>query len=44
MENFAVPANELETSILELTEEIDATWKLGFLEERIRLAVFVSKI
>lgn len=43
MENFSIPANDLESSISELTEEIDAAWELNFLEDRTRLAIFVSK-
>lgn len=43
MENFSIPANDLKSSISELTEEIDAAWELNFLEERTRLAIFVSK-
>lgn len=43
MENFSIPANDLESTIFKLTEEINATWKLSFLEERTRIAVFVSK-
>jgi formyltetrahydrofolate deformylase len=43
MENFSIPINKLEESVSKLTEEINATWHLNFLEERKRLAVFVSK-
>lgn len=43
MGNFSIPMNELENAIADLTGEIEATWKLNFLEEKMRLALFVSK-
>jgi formyltetrahydrofolate deformylase len=43
MEHFSIPVSDLENSVTDLTEEINATWKLNFLEEKKRLAVFVSK-
>jgi formyltetrahydrofolate deformylase len=43
LENFNVPASELEVAFEPLANELGATWKIHFTGRKLRIAVFVSK-
>jgi formyltetrahydrofolate deformylase len=43
MKNFSIPASELNVAFTPLAKEFRATWEIKFLEEKIKLALFVSK-
>ena len=43
MKNFSIPASELNVAFTPLAREFRATWEIKFLEEKIKVAVFVSK-
>jgi formyltetrahydrofolate deformylase len=43
MENFRIPAGELEAAFAPLANELGATWKIHFKGRKLRIAVFVSK-
>lgn len=43
MKNFSIPASELNVAFTPLAREFRATWEIKFLEQRIKIALFVSK-
>ena len=43
MESFSIPASELNVALTPLAREFGATWEIKFLEEKIKVAIFVSK-
>ncbi len=43
MKNFSIPASELNVAFTPLAREFRATWEIKFLEQRIKVALFVSK-
>ena len=43
MDNFSIPASELEEAFTPLAKKLNATWKIHFTGKKLRVAVFVSK-
>lgn len=43
MRGFSIPAAELKTVFIPLAEEFKATWDIKFLEQKTKVAIFVSK-
>jgi len=43
MQNFTVPPGELKDAFAPLAKEFQATWDIMFLEDKTRIAIFVSK-
>lgn len=43
MSNFSIPPSQLKEAFTPLAKEFQASWKLNFIEEKLRAAIFVSK-
>ncbi|MCF7822666.1 MAG: formyltetrahydrofolate deformylase [Candidatus Marinimicrobia bacterium] len=43
MDHFSIPASDLKITFATIAEAFHATWDIKFLEERTRVAIFVSK-
>lgn len=43
MENFSIPKGKLVETFTPIAEELEATWEIKFLEEKMKVALYVSK-
>lgn len=43
MSNFSIPPSELKNAFGPMAKEFNATWDIRFAEQRLRIAIFVSK-